>query len=242
MVVLVGGVGAEGQGRAAPGFVLVLLGAAVVMIHQFHPRNGLRGDGGVEGAGAFGQHAGGRGVAPGPRGAVALGAARLGPLAAFGLATLARVLLGLGGGSGGALLLQQGAAILGRDLVIVGVNLGKGEEAVAVAAIVHEGRLQRGFDPRHLGEIDVSGELPFVDRLEIELVNLGSVHHDHPSFLGMGGVDQHFLGHCSVFRATAVPAGQVARRDRGCGLSGGMAGQGLRTRRPGQSPAGVASR
>ncbi len=64
-----------------------------------------------------------------------------------------------------------------------------------VAAIFDKGRLQRRLDPGHLGKIDVSGQLALVDRLEIELFNLVSVHHHDPSFLGMGGVDQHLLGH-----------------------------------------------
>ena len=46
-----------------------------------------------------------------------------------------------------------------RDLVVVGMDLAEGEEAVAIAAILDEGGLQGWFDPRHLGEIDISLEL-----------------------------------------------------------------------------------
>jgi len=114
------------------------------------------------------------------------------------------------------------------------MDLGEGEEAVPVAAVIDEGRLQRRLDPRHLGEIDVSGDLPLVDRLEIELVNLGSVHHDHPSLLGMGGVDQHFLGHLALFRRASAPVAQGARAGReGCVLFWGALPPGRRATGPG---------
>ena len=73
------------------------------------------------------------------------------------------------------------------------MDFGEGQKAVAIAAVIHEGGLQRGFDPRHLGQIDIASKLPLVDCLEIKFLDFGSVDHDHPSFLGMGGVDQHFL-------------------------------------------------
>ena len=64
-----------------------------------------------------------------------------------------------------------------------------------VSAIVHEGRLQRRFDPRYLGEVDVPRKLAFVDGFKIELLDLVSVDHDHASFLGVGGIDKHLLDH-----------------------------------------------
>jgi hypothetical protein len=36
------------------------------------------------------------------------------------------------------------------------MDLAEGEEAVPVAAIFDKRRLQRGFNPRHLGKIDVA--------------------------------------------------------------------------------------
>ena len=93
----------------------------------------------------------------------------------------------------GALFLDQRLPVGHRDLVIIRVDFGKGQEAMAVSAIVHEGRLQRGFDPRHLGQVDVPGQLALVYGLEIEFFDLVSVDHDHPGFLGVGGVDKHLL-------------------------------------------------
>jgi len=105
----------------------------------------------------------------------------------------------LGAGKG-TLFLEQGFAVGDRDLVVIGVDLGKGQKAVAVAAVVDEGGLQRGLDPRHLGQIDVSGQLALVQGFKIELFDLVSVHHDDAGFFRMGGVDKHFLGHVFPLR------------------------------------------
>ena len=91
------------------------------------------------------------------------------------------------------LFLDQRLTVGDRDLVVVGVDFGEGQETMPVPAIFHEGRLQRRFDPRHLGQVDVPGQLALVYGLEIEFFDLVSVDHDHPGFLGMGGVDKHFL-------------------------------------------------
>src|SRR3546814_16503547 len=58
------------------------------------------------------------------------------------------------------LFAQQRVPVFLRDLIIIGVDFRKGEEAVAVAAIIDERRLQRRFNPRHLGEVDITLELP----------------------------------------------------------------------------------
>jgi len=49
------------------------------------------------------------------------------------------------------LLLQQRLPIGKGDLVIVGMNFGEGQEAVAIAAVIDERGLQRRLDPRNLG-------------------------------------------------------------------------------------------
>ena len=70
------------------------------------------------------------------------------------------------------------------------MNLGKGQEPVAVSAIVDEGRLQRGFDARYLGEVDVARKLPLVDGLEIEFLDLVSVQDHDAGFLRVRGVNE----------------------------------------------------
>src|SRR5204862_4344180 len=60
----------------------------------------------------------------------------------------------------GALVgLDQGLTVGDRDLVIVGMDFAEGEEAVAIATIFDEGRLQRGFYPRDLREVDIAAQL-----------------------------------------------------------------------------------
>ena len=41
----------------------------------------------------------------------------------------------------GRLLLEQGLPVCDRDLVVVGMNLSKGQEAVPIATVIDEGRL-----------------------------------------------------------------------------------------------------
>ena len=168
-------------------------------------------------------------------------------VAAVARPALGGALLGLGLLGGGAVLLDQRAAVGRGDLVVIRVDLGEGQEAVTVPAVIHEGRLQRGLDPRDLGQVDVSGELPLVQCLEIKVFDLGSVRHDDPSFLGMRGVDQHFLCHESFFRAARAVRAK-AGRTWGCGLMRTRGGRrtGLRGRRPhgprGSCPAGSVRR
>ena len=75
------------------------------------------------------------------------------------------------------------------------MDLGEGEEAVAIAAVIDERRLQRRFDPRHLGEIDVTPELLLGGGLEVEFLDAAAAHHDHPGLFRVGGVDEHLVGH-----------------------------------------------
>ena len=57
----------------------------------------------------------------------------------------------LGFGDLALLGLDQRLPVGDRDLVVVGMDFREGEEAVAVAAVVDEGRLQRRLDPGDLG-------------------------------------------------------------------------------------------
>ena len=58
---------------------------------------------------------------------------------------------------------EQALPVGDGDLVVVGMDLAEGEEAVPVAAVFDEGGLQAGLYPDHLGEVDVALELPLVD-------------------------------------------------------------------------------
>ena len=93
------------------------------------------------------------------------------------------------------LLFQQGETVGDRDLVIVGVDFGEGQKAMAVAAVIHEGCLQRGFNPGYLGEVDVTFEGFAIDAFEIEFFNAVAAGHHNAGFLALAGVDEHFVAH-----------------------------------------------
>ncbi len=90
-------------------------------------------------------------------------------------------LLGLGA--------QQRLTVGDRDLVIVGMDFGEGEEAVAVAAIFDESRLKRWLYTRYAGEVDVSFELLLVLRFEVKFFNAVTANDDDACFLRVGGID-----------------------------------------------------
>ncbi len=103
--------------------------------------------------------------------------------------------LGIGGALGAFLLGDQRLPIGDRDLIVVGMNFAEGQEAVAIAAVVDEGRLQRRLDARDLGQIDVAAQLFTAGRLEVELLDAVAAQDDHPGLLRMGGIDKHLVGH-----------------------------------------------
>src|SRR3546814_20217683 len=79
-------------------------------------------------------------------------------------------------------------------LIIIGMNFGKSEKAVAIAAIIHKSRLKRRFNPCYLGEIDVSFELFVLSGFEIKFIDPVSLDDGDPGFLPVARVDQHT--HC----------------------------------------------
>ncbi|VUD75058.1 hypothetical protein MET9862_05698 [Methylobacterium symbioticum] len=144
----------------------------------------------------------GIGVARGGLGpAAAMAAGRAAALLA--LAVLLRV---------AGLVLQERLPVGQRDLVVVGVDLVEGEEAVAVAAVLHEGGLERGLHPRHLGEIDVAAQLTPVGGLEVELLDPRAVDRDDPGLLRVRRIDEHLVvGHdeLSTWRPATPSRGDV---------------------------------
>jgi hypothetical protein len=96
----------------------------------------------------------------------------------------------------GALVrLDQRLTVGDRDLIIVGVDFAEGQEAVAVAAVFDEGRLQRRLYPRDLGEIDVAAQLLALGGFKIKFFDAIAAHHNDPGLFRVGGIDQHFVGH-----------------------------------------------
>ena len=58
-----------------------------------------------------------------------------------------------------------------RDLVVVRMDFRERQEAVAVAAVIDEGRLQRRLNARDFGEIDITAKLLAVGALEVEFLD-----------------------------------------------------------------------
>src|SRR5580704_1949893 len=124
------------------------------------------------------------------------------PVAATAAAR-APVDLVVGGTLGALLLVDQGLPVGDRNLIVVGVDFAKGEEAVAIAAVIDESGLQRRLDPRHLRQIDVAAELLTVCGLAVEFLDAIAAQNDHPGLLGMGRVDEHFVGQFVISRRAA---------------------------------------
>jgi len=53
-------------------------------------------------------------------------------------------------------LVDQRLPVGDRDLIVIGMDFAEGEEAVAVAAVIDEGGLQRRLNARHLRQIDIA--------------------------------------------------------------------------------------
>jgi hypothetical protein len=112
----------------------------------------------------------------------------------------------------GLLLGQQCLSVGDRDLVIIGMDFGEGQEALAVAAIFDKGCLQRRLYARHLGEIDIAFERPLGGGLKIKLFDPGTVHNHHAGLFRVAGVDEHTFGHGNLRRARAGRRRHAVRR------------------------------
>ena len=97
----------------------------------------------------------------------------------------------VGFGRQALLLGDQPFAVGDGDLIVVGMDFREGQEAVAVAAIFHEGRLQRRLYADDLRQVDVALEGLAGRGLEIEFFQSCSIDDDHPGFLGVARIDEH---------------------------------------------------
>jgi len=107
--------------------------------------------------------------------------------------TILALFLGLA--MGAFIGLDQSLTVGDRDLVIVGVDFAEGQEAVAVAAIFDEGRLQRRLYPRDFGEVDIAAQLFALGGLEIKFFDAIAADHNDPGLFRVGSIDQHLVGH-----------------------------------------------
>ena len=143
-----------------------------------------------------------RGILAGALDDAALDAVAMAAAARVAMARAAAVAVGgavlalfLGLAMGALVGLDQRLTVGDRDLIIVGMDFAERQEAVAVAAIFDERRLQRRLYARDLGEIDIAAELLALGGLEIKLFDAVAADHDDPGLFRVGGVDQHLVGH-----------------------------------------------
>ncbi|MNL35091.1 hypothetical protein D3C87_1571020 [compost metagenome] len=101
------------------------------------------------------------------------------------------------------LVAQEGFAIGHGDLVVIGMDFRKGEEAVAVAAIFDKGRLQARLNPRDFREVDIAPQLAAGRRFEVEFLEPVTGGNDNPCFFRVDGIHQHSLGRHNELRAPA---------------------------------------
>nr|WP_315774638.1 MULTISPECIES: hypothetical protein [unclassified Bradyrhizobium] len=112
-------------------------------------------------------------------------AAAIGAVLAFLFGFAVRALLGL----------DQSLPVGDRDLIIVRMDFAEGQEAVAVAAILDEGGLQRGLNAGNLGQVDVAAELLALGRFEIKFLDAVAADDNDPGLFRVGSIDQHLVGH-----------------------------------------------
>ena len=112
-------------------------------------------------------------------------------------ATVAGTILGffLGFAMGAFVGLDQRLTVGDRNLIIVGMDFAEGQEAMAVAAIFDEGRLQRRLYARDLGEVDIAAQLFALGSFEIKFLDAIAADHNDPGLFRVGSIDQHFVGH-----------------------------------------------
>jgi hypothetical protein len=75
--------------------------------------------------------------------------------------------------------------------------------------------------------------LPPIGGLEVEFLDAVAAYHHHPRFLGVGGVDEHFIGHddLSARRAKAAPR-MTARSEQRARWLGWMKRRGAARKAP----------
>ena len=62
----------------------------------------------------------------------------------------------IGGAVGAFFLVDQRLPVGDRNLVVVGMDFAERQKAMAIAAVIDEGGLQRRLDARHFREIDIA--------------------------------------------------------------------------------------
>ena len=122
--------------------------------------------------------------------------------------------------------LDAGLVRVDAALEVIAGDFLQRQEAVAVAAVFDEGRLQRRFQPGDAALVDV-GLLLFPGRLfDVDVVQVLAVDDGHAQLFGLRGIDQHSL-HCAFLarcyraeRHGVSPLDTVAAHSRRRGQGG----------------------
>jgi hypothetical protein len=132
--------------------------------------------------------------------------------AALGACVGFRISLGLGRG----LLVDQRLPIGHGDLVVVGVDFVKGEEAVAVAAVFDECGLQRRLNARHLGKVYAAAQKFAGGTFIVKFFYAALLEYHDPGLFRVGGIDEHLVGF--IVHETVILGGVVRARDPATGV------------------------
>ena len=89
---------------------------------------------------------------------------------------------------------------------------------MAVAAILDEGRLERGLHACHLGEVDVALQLAAGGTFEVEFFDAVALENDDAGLFGMAGIDEHLAAHGSIPLRRHAGAGGLSAPVRRCRL------------------------
>ena len=135
-------------------------------------------------------------------------------IAAMPARTPIPIVLIFGGALGAALFVDQGLPVGDRDLIVVRMNFAERQEAVAVAAVIDKGGLQRRLNARHFRQIDIASELFTLSRLEVEFLDAIAAQDDYPGLFRMRRVDKHFVGHCKSREGARAARSAPQRRGR----------------------------
>lgn|GEM_PF-6760904 len=74
---------------------------------------------------------------------------------------------------------------------------------MTVPAVLDERGLERRLDAGNFGEIDIAAKRFARCAFEIEFLYAAIADDDHPRFLGVGGIDKHFVGFRHGFNSWA---------------------------------------
>lgn len=96
------------------------------------------------------------------------------------------------------LRLKKGKEVGERNMVIVGMNLGKWKEEMEIEEILKEWRMKRRLEKGEEWEVDIEFKMFIMLRLEIELLNIVEESEDKEGIIRVGGIYKNFVGNYCI--------------------------------------------